>query len=252
MAHESVQWVFKNSPYKGADFIIHLAIADYVNDKHGWALYASQQSIADKARVGRAKVNRTMKQMVEDGLLIDTGEYEGRTKRYIFVMQTPQEAVLPLDVPVEDSDVSTEHTEVSPTNTSSSIPEIHKQEVEQEVEQTLAAAAPPRKRDHLFEALATNTGLDWKKLTSSERGRLNKACKELRDVGATPSDVEDRARRYRKKWPDMELTPTALASNWSQLAPDERQLTLTEVCDKCSQYLANHTDWLCEQLQEMP
>ena len=86
-----------------------------------------------------------------------------------------------------------------------------------EGEQTLAPAKPPREPDPIFEALIDACGLDIDELTSSARGAANKATKELRDVGASPDGIHARAKVYRQKWPDRELTPSALAKHYAQL-----------------------------------
>ena len=85
----------------------------------------------------------------------------------------------------------------------------------------LAAAPPksPAKKDELFEAVAEACGIDWGKLTSSGRGPLNKAVKELRDIGVTADDVGGRAAAYKKQYPDAALTPMALTKHWAALAP---------------------------------
>lgn len=75
----------------------------------------------------------------------------------------------------------------------------------------------PGKRDELFEAVTDACRLDRSQLTESARGSANKATKELRSVGATPESVHAKAGEYRQRWPGMELTPAALAKNWSQL-----------------------------------
>lgn len=80
-----------------------------------------------------------------------------------------------------------------------------------------AAPTKPRPRDEVFEALIEVCGLDSSGLTKSERGRINKAAKELRDVGATPDGIRARATVYGQRWPDVDMTPTALASNYSLL-----------------------------------
>lgn len=54
-------------------------------------------------------------------------------------------------------------------------------------------------------------------LTRSERGRINKALKELREVNATPEDMKARIAEYQKRWPQIEVTITALAANWASL-----------------------------------
>jgi len=52
-------------------------------------------------------------------------------------------------------------------------------------------------RDLIFETLATVCGYDWKGvMTQDERGRLNKAVKQLKDIGATPEDIELRAKNF--------------------------------------------------------
>jgi hypothetical protein len=77
-----------------------------------------------------------------------------------------------------------------------------------------------RKRDELFDAVTEACGIEVATITPSGRGKVNKALKELRDVGATPADVRDRAQRYRRRWPNVSLTPTALAGHWGELATD--------------------------------
>lgn len=77
------------------------------------------------------------------------------------------------------------------------------------------------KRDEIFEALVEVAGLDMATLTKSERGRVNNAAKELRDVGASPDGIRARADVYRRRWPGVDLTPSALASNYSQLGTSE-------------------------------
>lgn len=82
------------------------------------------------------------------------------------------------------------------------------------------AAARKRERDDLFETLVEvcyGVPHDQVQLTRSERGRVNAALKELRAVGATADEVRKRAEAYRRRWPGVDLTPTALAANWAKL-----------------------------------
>lgn len=51
-------------------------------------------------------------------------------------------------------------------------------------------------------------------VTRSGRGAWNQALKELREVDATPEQIEAAAIDYRKRWPGIELTPPALAKHW--------------------------------------
>ena len=79
-----------------------------------------------------------------------------------------------------------------------------------------------RRRDPLFEAIALVTGMDplAEGVPRPEVGRLRAAVRDLRDAGAMVSEVIERASLYVRRWPDMELTPTALAANWVRVQVD--------------------------------
>lgn len=92
---------------------------------------------------------------------------------------------------------------------------------QQVIEQAKEQQATLAKRDLVFEAVAEACGLDWRNdLTESARGALNKAVERLRKVGATPEEVARRAGSYRRRWPNVDLTPSALEKHWPQLAQD--------------------------------
>jgi len=80
-----------------------------------------------------------------------------------------------------------------------------------------------RKPDLVFEAIANACGIDWKALTKNERGALNNAASQLREIKATPDDIQARAAKYRQKWPGIDLTPMALVNNWNTViaAPEQ-------------------------------
>ena len=70
-------------------------------------------------------------------------------------------------------------------------------------------------RDLIFEAVARVCGIDWTApLTATARGQINKAVRELREIGASPEDVARVAAAYRIRWPEIDLTPTALVKHW--------------------------------------
>lgn len=82
---------------------------------------------------------------------------------------------------------------------------------------SLEPAGPVRERDELFDAMAKACGIDVASLTTSGRAPLNAALKQLRQVDATPGQVTLRARRYRERFREAPLTPTALAKHWASL-----------------------------------
>lgn len=78
-----------------------------------------------------------------------------------------------------------------------------------------------RERDYSYEALTEVCGLVAEEITKDERGRVNAALKQLREIHTDDfllADlIHDRANLYRAVYPDAALTPQALAGNWSQL-----------------------------------
>jgi hypothetical protein len=67
--------------------------------------------------------------------------------------------------------------------------------------------------------LAEIQGSDFHRLTASERGKLNKALRELRSVEPDLSAdlIRSKAKTYAKEHPDWVLTCAALAGHWSEL-----------------------------------
>jgi hypothetical protein len=93
----------------------------------------------------------------------------------------------------------------------------------------------PKAVDPLFEAIADACAIDTQRLTSSARGQLNRAVKELRDTAADAQSIAAAAKEYRKRFVDAALTPSALAKHYPALAPTQsapqtQQRTPCEVC----------------------
>lgn len=118
-----------------------------------------------------------------------------------------------------------------------------------DTEKTLASGKPTRPRDLIFEALVDVCGLAPDELTKSARGRVNVAAKELRDIGASPDGIRARARVHRTRWPNAELTPTSLATNYAQLGSSGNGRADVPCCPKCNQQMASHDDDICELVE---
>jgi len=69
----------------------------------------------------------------------------------------------------------------------------------------------------LEEAVAEACGYDLTATTTSGRGALGKAVKDLNEVGAVPDAAYRRARAYREKFPTADITALALAKWWDKL-----------------------------------
>lgn len=81
-----------------------------------------------------------------------------------------------------------------------------------------------RARDPIFDALITTWDLDSRELTEAERGRVNKAAKQLRDVGADPNEIPARKQMFQAQWPDVTATMLAVAGRWAECRPDLARL----------------------------
>lgn len=100
---------------------------------------------------------------------------------------------------------------------------------ESEVRLSNQGAASTRKAtDRLFEAMCQACGHDPKRLTSAERGRINKALKDLRSVGATAEEITAAASQWTRIYPNATLTPTAMAAHWSKLTSRRTAGTTTD------------------------
>ena len=86
MSVQAMGWVVSDSPYRGSTFLVHLMIADVVNDQHGYEFWMSNDRLAKKARVSRQTANRAIGQMVDDGLLRAIGTERCGNVRYRFHM----------------------------------------------------------------------------------------------------------------------------------------------------------------------
>lgn len=80
-------------------------------------------------------------------------------------------------------------------------------------------------RDYSFEALAEVTATDW----NTGRGELNKALmlikeqSEIEDDYLLSAEIHDRAKMYRALWPEMSLTPSALAKHWERVFEETKR-----------------------------
>lgn len=103
-------------------------------------------------------------------------------------------------------------------------------------EETPSVAEPEvGDRQRRFSVLADVCGLDVSNLTRNERGRLNDAEQQLREVGAEPAEIKAKAAAYRERFSDAALTPQGLVNNWGIL--DVKQTRGSprreQFCDEC-------------------
>ena len=69
MSLDAMDWVFQKSPYKGELMLIHLAVADGVNDMCGNLFQIDEKAVAKMAHCSVEKVQRAMRRMIHDGFV---------------------------------------------------------------------------------------------------------------------------------------------------------------------------------------
>ena len=69
MSAEATAWVWKHSPYTGAKFICHLAIADVCNSDHDNEFWMGSERLAAKVRMSGGNVRKRLREMAVDGTL---------------------------------------------------------------------------------------------------------------------------------------------------------------------------------------
>lgn len=79
------------------------------------------------------------------------------------------------------------------------------------------AQTKSRPRDELWDSIVEVCGIESSSLTKSATGEIANAKKQLTEVSATPVQVRARAGRYRQRYRDTALTPSALAKHWASL-----------------------------------
>ena len=212
MSIEALNWAWDQPVAKAANKLVLLALADHANsDGECWP---SMKRIAERSDISPRHVSRAINELIDLGLVEKAnrrrhgGQYRGWDYR-LNVQRTPASGGPPRPV-------TSGHGRPSPADTG-----VRSEPSENRKEEPLAAAPPKSaaKKDELFEAVAEACSIDWRNLTPSGRGPLNKAVKELRDIGVTADDVGGRAAAYKKQYPDAALTPMALTKHWAALAP---------------------------------
>lgn len=89
MSGDAVGFVWRHCPFEGATFLVHLAIADVVNDMHRNQFWMLETELAAKTRLSRRSVTTALSQLSESGWLIrlSGAVAQGRPARYAFVFK---------------------------------------------------------------------------------------------------------------------------------------------------------------------
>ena len=202
-------------------------INDYT-DESG-AGFPGVDTLAEDAGLGRATVFRLVAQL--EGLGVLTVRHQrGRTHSNGYTVHLPAATCAAENVSQRDVSPTRKTSHPGPENVSSGPVKgltMRPERTPERSKRTEGATPPPppqgppapsqRAPDLHWDALVDVCGPPG---TDSERGRYNKALKEIRKEGATPDDIRRRAGVARASW-RVPLTPTGLAGNWGALGREQ-------------------------------
>ena len=209
---------------------VHSALDDAGLSVHAFRLYchlarragrdgfinSGGKSMAAVCRMKRDTVFRVMRELEERGMLVRQ-KRGGETNSYSLTRASEWRT----NPPIPNEEMSPE-TGLQPS------PETgHKGNPSKVIQKgnPLAAAPPSRVRDLAFEMLVEIQGSKLDGLTKPERGRINAALKAMSEAMPPNTtreelarEIELRAGKYRKEWPNAALTASALVKHWSKFA----------------------------------
>ena len=209
--------------------MVLLAIADHADDT-GDNAWPSVSTLARKVSITTRQVQRLLRELEDDGLLI-TSRQQGGTSRtaidrrpnlYQIVMQPPDVSVTPGMTPMSppprrmrhpspDADVAL--TIIEPSRNHPGRPK------------------PAKAKDPIFDAVVQVCGISTSSLTKSSRGNINKAVKELKEVGASAIAIKGAALEFKKRYDKAQLTPSALVKHYPNLVPADQRDSKCQICD---------------------
>lgn len=172
MSAEATGWVWKHSPHKGhhVKFLIHLAVADVVNDAHDNQFWMSQESLASKVGASVRSVNGWFSEAVDSGLVqcVVDNSRAGKPNCYRFLM--PQGGTQPL---------RTGYAAIAQGGT-----QPLRTELELELKVTTTSKEVAKNAEEETTAVASRVVAAWVDATGRDPRRVRVNAKRLREVKA--------------------------------------------------------------------
>jgi hypothetical protein len=206
------------------------AILSRYADSDGYC-WPSRRTLAERITCSVDTLDRAVRELVDGGVLEVTARYDDagdRTSNGYLVRR-----LAPAPVPVGSRTPAATGSRTGAatgSRTGAALTRAIGNETQRN-ENAPAIADAARPVDVVWETLLDVCGIDPTGITGSSRGAYNRAAKDLRQVGATPEEIVRRAWTFRKRWPDVSLTPTALARRWPECDPETQHGTAPPLTD---------------------
>lgn len=215
--------------------VLYALLGRYADDD-GRA-FPARRTLAKRLRCSVDSIDRATRELTDAGFLLVEPRYEATEEAR---RQTSNDYVL-VRHPGRTAAAGSSGTAAAGPGRTAAAPGTRTSSEREPVELELAATSAAAAYDPLKGTKIDGRNLPWdalvKETSADERtegGRLGQALKIIRRVvveDSSPQTFEDpatgewhiarqigaRAALYRRRWPNVELTPTALASNWSRV-----------------------------------
>jgi hypothetical protein len=206
------------------------AILSRYADSDGWS-WPSRKTLA--TRIGRSvdALDRAVRELVDYGMLTVVARYDDagdRTSNGYTIARMNPAAMRP----GSRSSAATGSRTDAATGSRSSAALMRASVNESQLNETaLAMPDADRPRDVVWETMLEVCGIDPDKITKSSRGAYNRAARDLREAGADRTSIVEHAFVFRRRWPQVSLTPTALARRWPECDPTTQHGTSAPMTD---------------------
>lgn len=175
MSNDAEGWAWQNSPYRGSQLLVHLALGDIANDAHDYELWLSTASIAKKARCSRNTVTTVLSDLVRRGLLelIEAGGSQRKPSRYRFLM--PSALTAPVEASSQSASTRADRastsalTDVTSAISSTALARSPRTELKEEITQVTQEELKPDIA--VFEAWKRATGKNGRTFLDAKRKR---------------------------------------------------------------------------------
>ena len=223
MSDEARNYVKKNSPYEGQTFWLHYVLGDIANQQHDYELWIGEKALMNEWPFKRSAIVRGYSQLIADGFLeVLEKPAPGRKARYRFVF---------LDVESNGRNVTRSATRSTNVTRGARI-------VSHDAKRS-PIYLTEKNSNSLEKAILEICNMNPNALTASASKQVSEAAKELAEVDATPETIRAAGKKYRSQWPEVQISPVALARHYPSLVMPEAVRTASravsgQTCPSCA------------------
>jgi biotin operon repressor len=216
MSLDALKWAWEQDCPNPTAKLVLMALADHANsDGECWP---SMKRVAELTGISSRQVSTHITKLEGLGYVTKGARrrWEGQLRGWEYRVNLRQNPTSGSVLPVASGSPASAPAEA----------DFRSEPTENRKKEPLADKPPEsstKKKDNLFETVTEVCGIDPTEMTRSSRGQVNKALKELREVGATEQQVRHKAKAYRTQYPNATLTPTALVKHWSSFGEIEKK-----------------------------